>query len=329
MATYNAKDFTGGGVGYTGAAIQAAYDYAVVDQGTGGERGATLYVPRVPGQKSWKLTEPLRIGPGHQVSLAGDCMAAGDQDWGGTLLDATAVVGPAIWLQGGVGMELRDFAVRFGGGIGLHFDGHSGQSISSRRMTVRNVALHSTTAGAIGVLVQGHGLWANWGGVNLNNDQVASETLFDACQFDIALGTGFKNASKQAVNVWLQHCSIGGAIGVEVVCGGVHITRCNMGGPAGAVHIQQHGQPQHFSTLNVTETYHEGNPAACFRGLSANNRTTRLTGCRFYVQADGYWIDSKLKVVAQDCTFEANSGVTGSNRMGPESVLSRPCYVQW
>lgn len=324
---YDASTF-----GSDGAAIQACIDQAVVDQSQGGARDATVYIPRIRNKKTWVLTEPLRIGPGWQVSLRGDGGGAVDADYGGTILDATGVPGAAIHLQGGTGLTLEKFNIRFWN-VGIHFDGDSTQAISSMRNRVSMVGLKSTQSDAVGVLIQGHGSWAEWGGVRLNNDQVASETVFDQVYADVPNGTAFRCASKQAVNVWLEHCSMGGRVGLEVVCGGVHVQGGNFGGPENSSHIVQYGHPQHYSSLTVENTYHEMK-AGCraFMGISSNNRPTHFYRSRFYAQAaGGVWLDAPgmKHLLARDCVFEANSGVVGSNILHKGAVLSRPTYVQW
>lgn len=314
--------------GNDGRAIQACIDVAVVDQSRGAARDATIYVPRLRGQKAWVLSQPLRIGPGWQVSIEGDGGAGAD--WGGTLLDASMLSGPAIHYQGGTGCRLVNLAIR-AGSIGVHFDGDSTQAISSCRIFVENVSIKSTRPGAIGVLIRGHGRFDEWGGVRLCNDQVASETVFSGVHIDVPNGVGFQCASKQAVNVWLEGCSIGARTGVLVECGGVHVTRCNFGGPAGCVHVMQYGQPQHYSEVHLTETYHEGQPAACFRGVGSNNRPTRILGCRMYLQASGLWLDAPgfEHLLARDCVFESAPNVTGANRCHASAMMSRPTYVRW
>ncbi len=324
---YDASDF-----GTDGTAIQACIDAAVVDQSKGAARDATIYVPRLRGRKAWTLTRPLRIGPYWQVHLCGDGQGHYASDWGGTLLDARTVDGPAIHVQGCAGLEVNGFALRFAR-IGVHLDADSDAAISGQQHVWRNLSMWSDMSDAVGVLVRGHGRWSEWGGVRLNNDQVGDATQFAHCQISVPNGTAVSVESKQTVGFLLHHCVIGGRVGLNVLCGDVRAIDCQFGGPSGSVHIQQRGQPQHFSSLAVERSYHElAAGGACFRGVGTNNRPTHLTACRFYAQGAGsHWLDAPgfSHLLARDCVFESASGITCKNDISSVAAITRPTYVRW
>lgn len=283
---------------------------AVVDQAAGGARDAVVTVHRVRGQKAWLLSEPIRIGPGWQITLRGEgSQGHPDADWGGVRLDSRSFAGPAIILDGGVGVTIENLSL-VGGGIWI--TGDSSKAISNYRTTIRQVGIKALGAGAVGLLISGRGP-LNGG---MQNDQVGDNLLLESVSIHAPDGIGYQSHSKQAVGqVWIGGHVGGGVAGIDLIGGGLTVYGVNFGCPrSGAVEVRQTAQPSGFSDLRLRDTYHEiGAGCTGFQGIGSQTRPTILDGVRLYVQGAGArWIDAPgfQGLELRGVTYEQAPGLT-------------------